>query len=111
MTIRATWHGAVLAESENTIMVEGNHYFPPQDVHTESFRPSDSSTHCPWKGDASYLDVVVDGTENTDAAWFYPHPYEAALDIADYVAFWHGVEVTGTNPGEAEIRRPQRASA
>ncbi len=93
MTIRATWNGAVLAESDATVVVEGNHYFPADDVRAEYFEPSDTHTICPWKGEASYRSVVVDGTRNTDAAWYYPEPLEAAKEIADRVAFWKGVVV------------------
>jgi uncharacterized protein (DUF427 family) len=94
MTIRATWNGAVLAESDRTVVVEGNHYFPPEDVRAEYFEDSDTRTVCPWKGDASYRSVVVDGARNEDAAWYYPAPKEAAEEITDRVAFWKGIEVT-----------------
>jgi uncharacterized protein (DUF427 family) len=104
MTIRASWNSAVIAESDHTILVEGNQYFPAEDVAKELFESSGTSTHCPWKGDASYYSIVVDGERNEDAAWFYPEPYEAAKDIKNYVAFWKGVEVTGTNEGTPEIR-------
>jgi len=84
----------VLAESDRTEVVEGNHYFPPDAVKREFF--SNSSTHsvCPWKGTASYYTVEVSGKQNPDAAWYYPAPKDAAKNIADYVAFWKGVEVT-----------------
>ncbi|HVB19170.1 MAG TPA: DUF427 domain-containing protein [Acidimicrobiales bacterium] len=91
--IRATWHGAVLAESEETVVVEGNHYFPPESVRSEYFRESARQTRCPWKGTASYLTVVVDGEENRDAAWYYPDPSPAAREIAGRFAFWRGVRV------------------
>lgn len=92
--MKATWNGAVLAESDRTEVVEGNHYFPPDAVKREFF--SDSATHsvCPWKGTASYYTVEVSGKQNPDAAWYYPAPKNAAKNIADYVAFWKGVEVT-----------------
>lgn len=90
----ATWNGAVVAESDETIIVEGNHYFPPNAVHTEFFTPSEAHTVCPWKGTASYYDVVVDGAVNAGAAWYYPDPKPAASDIKDYIAFWRGVKVT-----------------
>ncbi|MGQ4598456.1 DUF427 domain-containing protein [Nocardia sp. R6R-6] len=90
----ATWHGRVLATSDNTIIVEGNHYFPPDSVRSAYFRPSDTTTICPWKGTAGYYTVVVDGATNTDAAWFYPDPKPEAAQIKDHVAFWRGVEVT-----------------
>ncbi len=104
MTVRATWNGAVLAESDQTILVEGNQYFPENDVRVDVLEKSASSTHCPWKGDASYYSIVVDGNRNADAAWYYPEPYDAARDIKGYVAFWKGVEVSGTNQDTPEIR-------
>ncbi|MDA8274228.1 MAG: DUF427 domain-containing protein [Actinomycetota bacterium] len=94
MTVRASWNGAVLAESDRTVVVEGNHYFPPEDVRTDLLEPSDTHTTCPWKGVASYHSVVVDGERNADAAWSYPEPKEAAAQIAGRIAFWHGVEVS-----------------
>ena len=93
MSIRATWNGAVLAQSDATVVVEGNHYFPPEDVADEYFEPSDTHTVCPWKGTASYRTVVVDGARNPDAAWFYPAPKDAATQIEGHVAFWRGVKV------------------
>lgn len=89
----ATWNGAVLAESDETIVVEGNHYFPPNSINPGFFEDSDTRTTCPWKGVASYRTVVVDGERNPDAAWYYPEPKEAAAQIAGYVAFWRGVTV------------------
>ena len=89
----AMWNGAVLAESDETIVVEGNHYFPPTSVNDEFFSDSDHHSVCPWKGTASYRDVVVDGQVNGDAAWYYPEPKAAAAEIAGYVAFWRGVTV------------------
>ncbi len=94
MTVRATWNGAVLAESDRTVIVEGNHYFPPDDVRMELFAPSDAHTTCPWKGVASYYDVVVGDERNDQAAWYYPEPKDAAKEITDHVAFWKGVAVT-----------------
>jgi len=91
--MRATWNGAVLAESDATVIVEGNHYFPPDSLNREYFSDSDTHTVCPWKGTASYYSVTVDGQVNEDAAWVYPQPKEAASEIADHVAFWRGVEV------------------
>lgn len=108
MTVRATWNNAVIAESDRTILVEGNRYFPAEDVATELLEASDTHTFCPWKGDASYHSIVVDGARNEDAAWFYPEPYEAAREIRGYVAFWRGVEVSGSNDGAQEIRRLSR---
>jgi uncharacterized protein (DUF427 family) len=99
MTARATWQGAVLAESDETVIVEGNHYFPPQSVKREFFTTSETHTTCPWKGEASYYSVAVDGETNPDAAWTYPEPYAAAEPIRDYVAFWKGVEVS-VEPGD-----------
>jgi len=90
---RAIWNGAVIAESDETVIVEGNHYFPPTAVKREYLRESATHTVCPWKGTASYYDVVVEGNVNQDAAWYYPEPKEAARQIAGYVAFWRGVRV------------------
>jgi uncharacterized protein (DUF427 family) len=104
MTVRATWNGALLAESDRTILVEGNQYFPLEDVARERLEPTESHTYCPWKGQASYYDVVVAGERNADAAWYYHEPFTAAEGVRDYVAFWHGVEVTGENAGQPEIR-------
>jgi uncharacterized protein (DUF427 family) len=90
---RAIWNGAVLAESDQTIVVEGNHYFPPDAVQRRYFRDSPTHTVCGWKGTASYYNVEVDGKTNADAAWYYPAPLPAAQQIAGYVAFWKGVQV------------------
>lgn len=92
---RAEWNGVVLAESDDTVVVEGNHYFPLDSISDEHFVASDAHTSCPWKGVASYYDLVVDGKVNRGAAWFYPNPSPAASQIRDRVAFWRGVEVTG----------------
>ncbi len=92
---KAVWNGVVLAESDQTIMVEGNHYFPPDAIHQEYFRPSDMHTTCPWKGLASYYNVEVGGKANQNAAWFYPAPKDAAKNISGYIAFWKGVQVEG----------------
>jgi len=91
--VKATWKGAVLAESDDTVVVEGNHYFPADSVRRENFRESETHTVCPWKGTASYYDVVVGGEVNRDAAWYYPQPKDAAREIKDRVAFWRGVKV------------------
>ena len=91
--MRAVWQNTVLAESEDTVVVEGNHYFPLDSTRSEYFRPSDTHTTCPWKGEASYYDVVVDGRINKDAAWYYSEPKEAAAQIKGRVAFWKGVRV------------------
>lgn len=92
--MKAIWNDTVLAESDDTIVVEGNHYFPPASVRREHFRESSTHTNCPWKGEASYYDIVVDDKVNRDAAWYYPEPKSAAQQIADRVAFWRGVSVT-----------------
>ncbi len=93
--MKATWNGVTLADSDDTVVVEGNHYFPPDSINPEYFQNSGTHTNCPWKGDASYKTVVVDGTENVDAAWYYPDPEDAAAEIRDRFAFWRGVEVSG----------------
>jgi uncharacterized protein (DUF427 family) len=91
--MKATWHGATLAESDDTVVVEGNHYFPANSMNRTYFRESATHTHCPWKGEASYYDISVNGDVNKDAAWYYPEPKEAAANIKDRVAFWNGVAV------------------
>jgi uncharacterized protein (DUF427 family) len=91
--MKATWKGEVIAESDDTVVVEGNHYFPAGSIKREHFKESETHTVCPWKGTASYYDVVVDGDVNKDAAWFYPEPKDAAKEIKDRVAFWRGVKV------------------
>ena len=93
--MRAVWNGQVLAQSDATRVVEGNHYFPPAAVRREFLKPSDRTTRCPWKGEASYFTLEVAGETNPDAAWFYPDPEPEAAEIRDHVAFWKGVEVTG----------------
>jgi uncharacterized protein (DUF427 family) len=90
---KAIWKDQVLAESKDTVVVEGNHYFPPASVHMEFFKPSDTHTDCPWKGTASYYTVEVKGARNPDAAWFYRDPLPAAIQIKDHIAFWKGVRV------------------
>lgn len=94
---RATWNGVVLAEAADDAVqiVEGNVYFPPEAVHAHLLKPSDTHTVCGWKGTASYYDVVVDGSVNRDAAWYYPETKEAAEHVRGFVAFWHGVRVEG----------------
>jgi uncharacterized protein (DUF427 family) len=102
--MRATWNGAVLAESDDTVVVEGNHYFPVESLHEQYFVPSQHTSVCPWKGVASYRSVQVDGQVNTDAAWEYESPSVAARSIKGRVAFWHGVQVAdvdGERPGGA----------
>jgi uncharacterized protein (DUF427 family) len=91
--MRATWNDAVIAESDDTVVVEGNHYFPADSLRREYFAPSARTSTCPWKGQASYFHVTVDGRENRDAAWFYPAPKAAAAQITGRVAFWRGVVV------------------
>jgi uncharacterized protein (DUF427 family) len=90
---KATWEGAVLAESDRCVVVEGNQYFPPDDVRREVLEPSDHTSVCPWKGTARYYDVVVNGERNPNAAWYYPEPSPAAREIAGHIAFWKGVRV------------------
>jgi uncharacterized protein (DUF427 family) len=90
---RAIWNNVVLAESDETLVVEGNHYFPPDALRKEYFKSSATHTVCPWKGTASYYDVEVNGQVNKDAAWYYPEPKDAARQISGYVAFWKGVRV------------------
>jgi uncharacterized protein (DUF427 family) len=91
--MKAVWNGEVVAESDDTIVVEGNHYFPAEAVRREFFRPSETHTVCGWKGTASYYDLVVDGQTNADAAWYYPDTKPDAKNIEGYVAFWKGVQV------------------
>jgi uncharacterized protein (DUF427 family) len=91
--MKATWNNEVLAESNDTVVVEGNHYFPPEAVKQQHFQKSSTHSTCPWKGEASYYDVVVDGNVNKDAAWYYPDPKPAAAEIKDRVAFWRGVKI------------------
>lgn len=91
--MKAVWKDTVIAQSGSTVIVEGNHYFPPESVNREHLRLSMTTTTCPWKGEASYYDVVAGEELNKDAAWYYPEPKEAARQIKDHVAFWKGVEV------------------
>ena len=93
MKVKAVWNGAVIAESDQTLLVEGNHYFPAASLISEYFEPSDHKSSCFWKGTAFYYDVVVKGERNPDAAWYYPEPSRAAEKIKDHVAFWKGIEV------------------
>jgi uncharacterized protein (DUF427 family) len=90
---KALWNDTVIAESADTKMVEGNHYFPPESVKKDFFRDSATTSVCGWKGTARYYTLVVDGKENADAAWYYPQPKAAASEIAGRVAFWKGVKV------------------
>ncbi len=90
---KATWNGTVIAESDKTVVVEGNHYFPADSLKAEHFTKTDTTTVCGWKGTANYYTVTVDGKENKDAAWYYADPKDAAKEIAGHVAFWKGVSV------------------
>ena len=92
--MKAVWNNQVIAESDNTIVIERNHYFPADSIKKEFFKPSDTHTACPWKGEAAYYSLEVNGQSNRDAAWYYPNPKEAAAEIKDYVAFWKGVQVS-----------------
>jgi len=91
--MKATWNNTVLAQSDKTVVVEGNQYFPLEAIDKQYFQESSTHTVCPWKGEASYYNIVVDGQVNKDAAWFYPSPKPAAVEIKDHVAFWRGVKV------------------
>jgi uncharacterized protein (DUF427 family) len=90
---KAIWNGAVIAESDRTEVVEGNHYFPPETIKQQYFQESSTHTSCPWKGVASYYNIQVDGQVNKDAAWYYPTAKEKAKNIEGYIAFWRGVKV------------------
>lgn len=92
--MKAIWNDTVIAESDETKVVENNHYFPKESVKEEYFKTSNSTTHCPWKGKASYYNIEVEGEVNKDAAWYYPETSHAAKPIENYVAFWKGVKVT-----------------
>jgi uncharacterized protein (DUF427 family) len=92
--MRAVWNNQVIAESDNTVIVENNHYFPKQSVKADFLKASQTHTTCPWKGIASYYSLDVEGKQNTDAAWYYPEPKQAAANIKDHIAFWKGVQVT-----------------
>jgi len=101
---KAVFNGAVIAESDETIVVEGNHYFPPDSVRAEYLQPSGERTVCPWKGVASYHDVVVDGETAAGGAWYYRDPSPAAAEIKDHIAFWRGVKVEGASRLGSMIR-------
>lgn len=92
--VKAVWNGAVIAESDKTVELEGNHYFPRDSVNDKYLVPSSTRSTCPWKGVASYHSLAVDGAVNTDAAWYYPDPSRAAAEIKDHIAFWRGVAVS-----------------
>ena len=91
--MKAVWQGTVLAESDQTVVVEGNHYFPPESVKSDYLIESSTHTHCPWKGQASYYHIEVKGKRNEDSAWYYPDAKPKAENIEGYIAFWKGVEV------------------
>ena len=91
--MKAIWKNTTIAESNDTIIIEGNHYFPPESVKGEHLQESDTHTTCPWKGETSYYHVSVDDETNKDAAWYYPEPKAEAQQIKNYVAFWKGIEV------------------
>jgi uncharacterized protein (DUF427 family) len=93
MMAKAIWNNVILAESTQTVIVEGNHYFPPESIKWEYFQPGQERTVCPWKGIASYYDIVVNGQINKGGAWYYPEPKPAAANIKDRIAFWRGVRV------------------
>lgn len=97
--MRAIWKGETIAESDNTVVVEGNHYFPPDSVERKHLTSSPTTTVCPWKGVAHYYYVVVGEEQNPDAAWHYPDPKDAAAEIKDHIAFWNGVEVVESAQG------------
>jgi uncharacterized protein (DUF427 family) len=92
--MKAIWNNQVIAESDETIIIEGNHYFPPNTIKEEFFKSSDTHTVCPWKGTASYYTLDVEGEQNKDAAWYYPETKDLASKIKGYVAFWKGVKVS-----------------
>ena len=92
--MKAIWNSTIIAESDETLTIEGNRYFPPDSVNARFLRNSDTHTVCPWKGEASYYDVVVGDRVNRDAAWYYPDPKAEAADIKNYIAFWRGVQIT-----------------
>ncbi|WP_183576583.1 DUF427 domain-containing protein [Mucilaginibacter sp. X5P1] len=92
--MKALWNNQVIAESNDTVVVENNHYFPKESVNPDFLKPSDTHSTCPWKGLASYYSLDVDGKQNNDAAWYYADPKPAAAEIKDYVAFWKGVKIT-----------------
>lgn len=92
--VTATWNGAVIAQSDETVVVEGNHYFPRASVNADHLIGSSTTSHCPWKGTAHYHSITANGATNSDAAWYYPEPKDAAVQIKDRIAFWRGVVIT-----------------
>lgn len=93
--VTAKWNGAIIAESDDTVVVEGNHYFPRDAINADMLTGSEHTSFCPWKGTASYHSVVVNGQTNINAAWYYPEPKDKAIEIKDRIAFWKGVEISG----------------
>ena len=91
--MEAVWNNKIIAKSDETIIIEGNHYFPPNSINKEYLEESSQTTVCPWKVTAAYYNIEVDGKSNRDSAWYYPNPSEAAKEIKDYIAFWKGVEI------------------
>lgn len=106
--MRAVWDGVVVAESDDTVVVEGSHYFPRESVPEEFLEHSDRRSVCPWKGDAQYLTLVVDGKQNKDAAWYYPAPKAAAAEIGGRVAFWKGVSIAAVDHRDDGGHDPSR---
>ncbi len=92
--MKAIWHGEVIADSNDTIVIEGNHYFPPESINKAFFKASSTHTTCPWKGEANYYNIVINAELESDAAWYYPEPKEAASQIKNHVAFYGGVEAS-----------------
>ena len=110
MRMQAIFNGTVIAESDDTIVVEGNHYFPDDSLSAEYVQPSSTNTVCGWKGTASYYDVLVDGVDGKDAAWYYPKPSRLARRVKDRVAFWRGVEVRPA-PAQGSTTEPKSFDA
>jgi uncharacterized protein (DUF427 family) len=106
--MKAIWNDAVLAQSDKTELIEGNHYFPPESLHRSYFEESSTSSVCGWKGTASYYNIIVNGQENKDAAWYYPTPLPDAKNIAGYVAFWKGVRIEPEDSGATERASKQK---
>ena len=92
--MKAIWNDVVIAESDDTVVVENNHYFPPESINSKYFKASNTHTHCPWKGEASYYTISANGSTNPDAAWYYPETSHAAKPIKGYIAFWKGVKIS-----------------
>lgn len=107
-TYQAIWNGTVIAESDQTVRIEENQYFPPDSINPEYFRPSDHTTVCYWKGTASYYSLEVDGRTNRDAAWYYPAPAPAAREIKDRIAFWKGVDVVEAGTSDVDTKAAAR---